>query len=108
MMRQTILTLLLATAAVPAFACTACFGDPASSQTQGMNAAILTLLGTTLGVLACAVFVAGRIMWRAYHPLPEPEVRGVLEAQPMTALGPEANPIEPSRNRDIIVEGQFS
>lgn len=44
---------------LPAAACTACFGNPESAQTQGMNAAILTLLGVTGGV---ALVVAGVVL----------------------------------------------
>jgi len=47
-------------AGVDAAACTACFGNPESSQTQGMNAAILTLLGVTAGVM----LVAAGIVWQ--------------------------------------------
>lgn len=48
-----------------ALACTACFGDPDSSQTQGMNAAILTLLAVTFGVLLGGAGVMMQIMVRA-------------------------------------------
>lgn len=38
--------------AIPAIlACAACYGDPNSSQTQGMNLAIFTMLGVTAVVL---------------------------------------------------------
>ena len=38
--------------AMPAIlACAACYGDPGSSQTQGMNLAIFTMLGVTAVVL---------------------------------------------------------
>ena len=46
-------------------ACTACFGDPDSSQTQGMNAAILTLLIVTFGVLLVAGGVVLQLWLRA-------------------------------------------
>jgi hypothetical protein len=54
---------LLAALCAPApelFACAACFGAPDSSQTQGMNAAILTLLG--IAALVVSVLAAG--LWR--------------------------------------------
>ena len=34
-----------------AFACATCFGDPNAAATQGMNKAIITMLGVTGGVL---------------------------------------------------------
>lgn len=43
------------------WACATCFGAPDDPQTQGMNAAILTLLGVTytlfLGMIAAAVVI---------------------------------------------------
>ena len=33
------------------FGCSTCFGDPSAPATQGMNWAIITLLGVTGGVL---------------------------------------------------------
>lgn len=43
---------LLTMAAHPlSFGCPVCYGAPDSSSTQGMNAAILSLLGVTGGVL---------------------------------------------------------
>ena len=51
-------------AAGPVFACEACFGAEGHAQTNGMNSAILTLLGVTASVLLFfAVFIA-RIAWR--------------------------------------------
>lgn len=47
----------------PAWACATCFGDPNDPQTQGFNAAILTLLGVTYG-LFLGMFVAGFFIWR--------------------------------------------
>ena len=44
--------ILLALAAhAVSLGCPVCFGEPDSSSTQGMNAAILSLLGVTGGVL---------------------------------------------------------
>lgn len=43
----------------PAYACATCFGDPEAPQTQGLNGAIVTLLGITytlLGGIALGVF----------------------------------------------------
>ena len=37
------------------YACATCFGDPNSTATQGMNKAILTMLGVTGGVLGGVV-----------------------------------------------------
>ncbi len=45
------------------WACATCFGDPNDPQTQGMNSAILTLLGVTYG-LFFVMFVAGFVIWR--------------------------------------------
>jgi hypothetical protein len=45
------------------WACSTCFGDPNDPQSQGMNAAILTLLGVTYGVFF-AMFAAGFVIWR--------------------------------------------
>jgi hypothetical protein len=42
-----------------AAACATCFGDPQSPQTQGMNNAILTLLGV-VGVVYVGV---GKLIW---------------------------------------------
>lgn len=50
-------------------ACTACFGDPDSSQTQGMNAAIITLLLITFGVMLVAGGVVLQLMVRAQRPM---------------------------------------
>ena len=47
----------------PVWACATCFGDPNDPQTQGLNAAIFTLLGVTYG-LFLAMFAAGFVMWR--------------------------------------------
>lgn len=43
----------------PAYGCATCFGDPEAPQTQGLNGAIVTLLGITytlLGAIALGVF----------------------------------------------------
>ena len=49
---QALLSALLFACAQTAAACPSCFGDPDSSMTSGMNAAILILLGITGMVLA--------------------------------------------------------
>jgi integral membrane sensor domain MASE1 len=49
-------------------ACATCYGDPNSSQTQGMNLAILTMLGVTavvLGSFAALFIVLSRRARRA-------------------------------------------
>lgn len=46
-----------------AWACATCFGAPGDAQTEGMNAAILTLVGVTavvLSTLAVAGYAVGR------------------------------------------------
>lgn len=45
------------------WACATCFGAQDDPQTQGMNAAILTLLGVTYGLFA-AMIAAGFVLWR--------------------------------------------
>jgi hypothetical protein len=44
-----------------ALACSACFGAPGAAQTQGMNNAILMLLGVTVTIAGGAGAVAMRI-----------------------------------------------
>jgi hypothetical protein len=60
-----LLSALLLVAANAAHACPSCFGDPDSSMTSGMNAAILILLGITGTVLAAvsAFFLYLRKRW---------------------------------------------
>ena len=50
-------------AAVAALACAVCFGDPESPQTQGMNSAILFLMGVIGSVLAA--FASMFVYWVA-------------------------------------------
>ncbi|HUI08835.1 MAG TPA: hypothetical protein VL221_00840 [Bacteroidota bacterium] len=50
--RAPLLALLLCAWASGAAACPVCYGEPGSSATQGMTAAIISLLGVTGGVLA--------------------------------------------------------
>ncbi|MDE3059296.1 MAG: hypothetical protein KGJ59_15210, partial [Bacteroidota bacterium] len=50
--------LMLVTVSPNLFACGSCYGDPHSSQTQGMNAAIMSMLGITATLfLAMSTFV---------------------------------------------------
>lgn len=56
---------LLMLLAAPAFACEACFGAEGHAQTNGMNSAILTLLGVTGGVLLFFAALIARVAWRA-------------------------------------------
>ncbi len=54
---------LLLASALPALACAVCFGDPESPQTQGMNSAILFLMGVIGSVLAA--FASMFVYWAA-------------------------------------------
>ncbi len=47
--RSAFLVIAIALTVIPqqVFACGSCYGDPHSSQTQGMNAAIMSMLGIT-------------------------------------------------------------
>lgn len=47
-----------------ALACATCFGTPQDAQTQGMNAAIFTLLGVTATVLSVAGGFGAMILLR--------------------------------------------
>lgn len=47
-----------------ATACTACMGEPDAAQTEGMNAAILTMLGFTGTVLGGVGFAIGGFVYR--------------------------------------------
>jgi len=57
------ITLLALTASAPAQACATCFGTPDDPQTQGMNMAIVTLLGVTYGVFG-AMLGTVVVVWR--------------------------------------------
>jgi hypothetical protein len=59
-----LLALLAGAAAVRAGACSVCYGAPDSSSTQGMTAAIFSLLGVTGGVLAAFAAMFLRIRRR--------------------------------------------
>lgn len=59
------------------FACSACMGRSDDAMTQGLNAAILTLLATLLLVLGSVVgFLAHLIRRSIKHPLALPRVPG--------------------------------
>jgi hypothetical protein len=59
------------------FACSACMGRGDNSTTQGLNAAILTLLGTLTLVLGSVVgFIAYLIQRSVKHPLAVPSTPG--------------------------------
>jgi hypothetical protein len=45
------------------WACAVCFGAKGDPQTQSLNMAILTLLGTTYALFA-GMFGAGYVLWR--------------------------------------------
>ncbi len=49
---------------LPSAACTTCMGAPDAAQTQGMNAAILTMLGVTVTVLGGVGFAIGGFVYR--------------------------------------------
>src|SRR5690606_24494256 len=78
--------LMLLGAQSPVWACATCFGDPNDPQTQGMNAAIFTLLGITYG-LFLAMFAAGFVIWR--------RSRNNAHSTPADLAAPESTP-EPS------------
>ena len=58
------LALIALFAVGPVFACEACFGAEGHAQTNGMNSAILTLLGVTASVLLFFALFIARIAWR--------------------------------------------
>ncbi len=55
-----LVVLLLLVLQVEGYACPNCYGDPESSATEGMNMAIMSLLGVTGGVL---VSIAGFFLY---------------------------------------------
>lgn len=54
----------------PVWACATCFGAQDSPQTQGMNMAILTLLGVTYTLFA-AMLTTAFVLWRRNRRVPE-------------------------------------
>ena len=67
----------------PAWACATCFGAQDSPQTQGMNMAILTLLGVTYALFG-AMLTTAFVLWRRNRTPPEP-----ADAEENAALSPE-------------------
>jgi hypothetical protein len=63
--------LLAGTAAVRAGACPVCYGAPDSPSTQGMTAAVFSLLGVTGGVLAAFATMFFRIRRRIRAMVPD-------------------------------------
>ena len=62
-----------------ASACAVCFGDPSSLQTQGVNMAMLTLLGVT-GVVQIAFAAAFIVFWRRAKRIEREGLEEVAEA----------------------------
>ena len=62
-----------------ASACAVCFGDPSSLQTQGVNMAMLTLLGVT-GVVQVAFAASFIAFWRRAKRLEREGLEEVGEA----------------------------
>ena len=57
-----------------AFACATCFGDPNAAATQGMNKAIITMLGITGGVLSgvgSSIYILNKRSKKYYNSLCE-------------------------------------
>ena len=54
----------------PVWACATCFGAQDSPQTQGMNMAILTLLGVTYTLFA-AMLTTAFVLWKRNRTAPE-------------------------------------
>ena len=67
---KSFILMMFITVADSVLACATCMGPAEAPQTQGMNAAILTLFGVLCVVgLTVATFI-GAIAWRvAHHPL---------------------------------------
>ena len=55
--------------APPVWACATCFGAQDSPQTQGMNMAILTLLGVTYTLFG-AMLTTAFVLWRRNRTAP--------------------------------------
>lgn len=72
-----LITGLLLAAPQATFACSACMGRADNSTTQGLNAAILTLLGSLTLVLGSVVgFIVYLIQRSVKHPLALPSTPG--------------------------------
>lgn len=61
---KSVIPVLFCTIAPAAWGCATCFGDADSSQTQGMNAGIMTLLAVTGTVVGTMTAVTGAILLR--------------------------------------------
>lgn len=70
--------LLAGAAAARAAACPVCYGAPDSPSTQGMTAAIFSLLGVTGGVLAAFATVFFRIRRRIRAMIPEAPLSPIM------------------------------
>ena len=55
-------------------ACAVCYGDPSSSQTQGMNMAIATMLGVTAVVLGAVGATFAYFARRARQAAPDDSI----------------------------------
>lgn len=65
-----------------AWACSVCLGDPSSEQIQGMNMAILSLMGVTATVLGGVAFFAAMLWRRAALLERESEALGSTPSKP--------------------------
>jgi hypothetical protein len=81
-----LLAVLGSAAAIRAGACPVCYGAPDSASTQGMTAAIFSLLGVTGGVLAAFAAMFLRIRRRTRAMLRE----GLLTPSPGNSTVREA------------------
>lgn len=74
-----LLALLGGAAVLRAGACPVCYGAPDSSSTEGMTAAIFSLLGVTGGVLAAFAAMFLRIRRRTRAMLTEADLSTALQ-----------------------------
>ncbi len=72
----------------PVWACATCFGAQDSPQTQGMNMAILTLLGVTYTLFA-AMLTTAFVLWRRNRTAPERADAEEAATAPPEILDPE-------------------
>jgi len=73
-----LISVLCSLCAIDASACSTCFGDENSPQTHGMNAAIITMLGTTYFLFAGMVAMAF-FLWRKARLAAEPHAEDEAE-----------------------------
>ena len=71
-----------------AWACSVCLGDPSSGQVQGMNVAILSLMGITAAVLGGIVLFVAMLWRRAVALESEPPESGAPQSVPSTTTDP--------------------